>query len=112
MTPTMRQNGANIDAGTHKQSMQKLVPNKMRKIINTDVKTCKFIGRVIKFEGFARWVREREVHQKAITNYTKSIPKLMKTQCKFHTRKSEANNLENHPKWSPKGSHKSVKIIK
>jgi hypothetical protein len=36
------------------------------------VKTWKFIVRVIIFEGFARWVREQEIHQKT----HKNIPKI------------------------------------
>jgi hypothetical protein len=35
------------------------------------VKPCKFIVRVIVFEGFARWVHERKIHQKSIKNDTK-----------------------------------------
>jgi hypothetical protein len=60
--------------------MPKLITNKCKNWYRTicgksstiilfwSVKTCKFIVRVIKFEGFARWVRGREIHQKRIKN--------------------------------------------
>ena len=42
----------------------------------------------------------------------KTIPKSMKNQCKIHARKSDAKNMENHQKWMPKGSQKTLKIDK
>ena len=34
------------------------------------------------------------------------MPKSMKKQCKIHARKSDAKNMENHPKSDPKGRSK------
>ena len=41
---------------------------------------------------------------------SKSIPKSMQNRYKFHTRKRDAKNTENHPKWGSKGSQKPSKI--
>ena len=77
-----------------------------------NVKTTKSAVRVIVFEGFARWVRERKIINKSSKMRLKSMPKSMKNQCKFHARKSDAKNIENHQNWSPKGSHEPSKINK
>jgi hypothetical protein len=78
--PRGYQNGAEIDARTHPKSMQKLVPKNIRNIskiyVFRCVKPCKFIVRVIVFEGFARWVHERKIHQKYIKNETTIPPKI------------------------------------
>ena len=39
-------------------------------ILSCSVKVCKFIVRVIKIEGFARWVRKQQAHQLMIKNDT------------------------------------------
>jgi hypothetical protein len=39
----------------------------------------------------------------------KSIPKSMKNRYKFHARKSDVKNIENHQKWSRKGSRNEEK---
>ena len=36
----------------------------------------------------------------------------MKKRDKFHARKSDAKNMENHPKWIPKGSQNPGKFVK
>ena len=36
----------------------------------------------------------------------------MKKRDKFHARKSDAKNMENHPKWVPKGVKNHPKSIK
>jgi hypothetical protein len=65
---------------------------------------------VIVFEAFARWVREREIHQKTIKNETRIHPQIDVKSMQILCSKNDAKNMENQPKRRPKGSHKPSTI--
>ena len=77
------QNGAEIDAKTHQQSMPKQVSKKIMKIIKNHVSLkgkiiqihCKNNG----FEGLAGCARERKRYQKTIKSATQIHPQIDET---------------------------------
>ena len=98
LTPKGSQNGAEIDAKTHQQSMPKQVLKKIMKIIKNHVslkgKIIQIHCRNYGFEGLAGCVRERKRYQtKTSKERPTSIPKSMKNRYKFHARKRETQNM-------------------
>ena len=83
---------------------QKCLRKTYKNMLSRGVKTCKFVGRVIEFEGFARWVRGRGNHSKTIKNATKNPRKIDGNRCNLRPQKSNENNME-------KGSKKGAKIV-
>ena len=49
--------------------------------------------------------------KKPLNMRSKSVPKSMQNLYKFHTRKSDAKNIENHQKLSSKGSQQPFKNL-
>ena len=94
ITPKGCQHGAKIDAEIHQKPIQELVAEQIKKNIKNHVfLMCKIMQihhTVVKKQGFARRVREREIHEQSIKMRAKSMPKSMKNLCKIHARKREA----------------------
>ena len=108
---------ANIDP----ESMQKLINKSCKNLARNrcgksrtivvfwNVKTNKSMVRVIRFEGFARWVRERANHQKTINNYPNIHPKSEEKSTQNHTQKKLCPKTG---KPSKKGGRRESKTIK
>ena len=103
LIPKAFQNGSEIDAKTNQKSVPKLVTKKNMKIIKVHVSLK---GKIIQnycknndFEGLAGCARERKkVSKKTSKVKPKSIPKSVTKLYKFHARKRDTQNMENHKK--------------
>ena len=108
------QNGAKINAKTH----QKQSNNRSQKILGISwkivffwcVKPCKSTILSSKNKVSQGEYASTDNYKKNIKMTPNSIPKSMKTPYKFHARKSDAKNTENHQTCTPKGSPKPLRI--
>ena len=97
------QNGIEIDATTHQQTMQQLVPKKVRTAMdNHGFLKCRNMQ--IHFTGYhilrlCKEVAERNVHQQIIENDTNRHPQIDDNQCKIHARKCDAK-IQKDKTWS------------